>query len=273
MRSIRRNAHLIDHEQIQALIAHKAIKAVTLTGSKRAGIAVASAAAQVVKPCVLELGGSDPFIVFADANIDEAVKVAVTSRCLNNGQSCIAAKRFIVEHSVFERFVSAMTEQMKTRVIGPLANLQQQQLLKDQVQDAIAKGAKTHCGGAITTTKGYFYPPTVLSQINPSMRVSHEEVFGPVATLWSFKTDDEALQLANNTDFGLAATLFTTSAERIARFTDELESGQVFVNDLVRSDQRVPFGGIKESGYGRELGPRASLSFTNEKTVWVKSTS
>lgn len=259
----------IDHDQIKTLISNPVVRGVTLTGSKRAGVAVASAAAEVVKPCVLELGGSDPFIVFADADLEKAAQTAVTSRCINNGESCIAAKRFLVEDSIQEKFLELMTELMTQKVIGPLATKSQQQLVDDQVADAILKRARVHCGGAITTSKGYFYPPTVLSNIDDSMRVAHEEVFGPVATVIPFSSDDEALQIANKSDFGLGATVFTVNPKRIERFVEELECGLVFVNDMVRSDQRVPFGGVKESGYGRELGPNAALSFTNEKTVWV----
>lgn len=260
----------ITNDQVNALIGHKAVKGVTLTGSKRAGVAVATAAAQAVKPCVLELGGSDPFLVFADADIEEAIRVAVTSRCLSNGQSCIAAKRFLVEHTVYDAFVEGMTKLMSARVIGPLANRQQLQTLTAQVDDAVQKGARVHCGGKPKGGTGFFYPPTVLTGLTNDMRASAEEMFGPVASIWSFRSDNEALQLANASDFGLGATLFTTNEARIESFTQDLECGQVFVNDMVRSDQRFPFGGIKESGFGRELGERAALSFTNAKTVYVK---
>lgn len=260
----------IDHDQIARVIADKRLKGVTLTGSKRAGVAVAIEAAKAIKPCTLELGGSDPFIVFADADLDEAVRVGVNSRCLNNGQSCISAKRFLIEQSIFERFAHLMAQQMSARQLGPQATLQQQKTLDEQVGDAISKGVLVHCGATLSKGSGYYYPPTVLSKVTPDMRVYTEEVFGPVATLFCFKDDDEALQIANDTEFGLAATLFTKDVPRIRRFSRELECGQVFVNEMVRSDPRVPFGGIKESGFGRELGPNASLGFTNEKVVWVK---
>lgn len=269
----------IDNDAAEKLIGHDAIRAVTLTGSERAGVAVASAAGKHLKKCVLELGGSDPFIVLADADLNHAAEQAARARIINSGQSCIAAKRFIVEASVAETFTEALVTQMKRMVvgdptdprtdIGPMARADLRDQLQDQVQRSVDAGAKCLCGGEVPEGKGYFYPPTVLSDVAPGMAAFDEETFGPVAAIIHAQDAAEAVELANQSSFGLAASVWTSNTARGERLAGELDCGCVFVNQIVKSDPRVPFGGVKRSGFGRELASFGIHEFVNIKTVWV----
>ena len=275
-----------DHDEFQALLIgsdavphileDERVRAATLTGSEPAGASVASRAAQHIKKSVLELGGSDPFVVMPSAKLDDAVEVAVKARIVNNGQSCIAAKRFIVQEAIageFEkRFVAAM-EKLKvgdpldeSTDIGPLATPQIADDIEKQVQQSVAAGAKLLTGG---TRNGNYYTPTVLTSIPDEAPAAREETFGPVASVFRVKDAEEAIRVANDTPFGLGAAVFTTDRGEALRFIDGIESGQVFVNAMVASDPRVPFGGVKHSGYGRELGVYGIREFVNVKTVWI----
>jgi len=267
-------------EQAAAVIAHEGVRGVTLTGSTRAGRAVASAAGEALKPMVMELGGSDPFIVFADADLDEAVKVGVASRCLNGGQSCIAAKRFLVERQVYDRYVAACVAAMAAKPfgdpqdrgneIGPMARQDLRDQLARQVERAVAEGAEVRCGGEVPDGEGFFYPPTVLTGLSPGAAAAQEEIFGPVATIYPFDDEDEAVAIANSTPYGLGASLWTSDRARVDRLIPEIDSGSVFVNGLVKSDPRLPFGGVKGSGFGRELARDGIREWVNVKTVWIK---
>lgn len=266
--------------QTAKVIDDSRVVGVTLTGSTGAGKKIAEAAGRALKKSVLELGGSDPFIVMQDADIDEAAKVGVAARCINSGQSCIAAKRFLVHESVFDEYVGKFVDGMKARVmgdpleretnIGPQARPDLRDELAEQVQSSVKKGAKILCGGEVPDSKGAFYPPTVLSNVPKESPAWCEEFFGPAASMIPFKNDEEMVEIANGTVFGLGASLWTKDMDRGRRLATEIESGAVFINGLVKSDPRLPFGGIKESGYGRELGREGIIEFVNAKTVWVK---
>ena len=270
---------LIPAARAEALVADPRIAAVTLTGSEPAGRAVARAAGQSLKKSVLELGGSDPFIVLSDADLEAAVRTAVRARTLNNGQSCIAAKRFIVSHDIADEFESRFVRQMESlRVgdpmepdtdIGPLATEAIRAELHGQVENSVAQGARLRTGGVMPTGIGYFYPPTVLTDVPRDCPAAVEELFGPVAPVFRVGSPAEALDLANATDFGLGAAVWTRDEAIAARFIEGLETGSVFVNGMVASDPRLPFGGIKRSGYGRELGVYGLREFLNVKTVWI----
>jgi succinate-semialdehyde dehydrogenase/glutarate-semialdehyde dehydrogenase len=270
---------LIGADQVAALLDDDRVKAATLTGSEAAGASVASNAAKQIKKSVLELGGSDPFVVMPSADLDAAVKTGIKARIVNNGQSCIAAKRFIVHEEIadeFERrFVAAMEalqvgDPLDESVdVGPLA---MPQIVKDidaQVSSSVSAGATLLTGGKRLGERGNFYAPTVLRDIPPSAPVFAEETFGPVASLFRVKNAEEAVRLANATEFGLGASVWTNDEAETNRFIEEIESGQVFVNAMVASDPRVPFGGVKKSGFGRELGVYGIREFMNIKTVWV----
>jgi succinate-semialdehyde dehydrogenase/glutarate-semialdehyde dehydrogenase len=269
----------LSNEQAAQVIADRRVHGVTLTGSTRAGREVASAAGRALKPMVLELGGSDPFIVFADADLEEAVRVGVQSRCQNAGQSCIAAKRFLIEREIFEEFKEAFVASMAARKVGdpvaagtemgPLARADLREQLIRQVAAAQAAGADVLCGGIVPDGLGFYYPPTVLAGLPPDAAAAQEELFGPVATLYPFTGEAEALRLANGTVYGLGASLWTRDRERAHRLIPDLDSGSVFVNGLVKSDPRLPFGGAKDSGFGRELAAEGLRAFTNVKSVWV----
>ncbi len=271
----------LDNERTEALVGHPAIRAVTLTGSERAGMAVASKAGQHLKKCVLELGGSDPFIVLGDADIPHAAEQAARARIMNSGQSCIAAKRFIVEDSIAEAFTDALVIQMKRMVvgdptdprtdIGPLARGDLRDQLHDQVTRSIQAGATCLCGGEIPDGPGYYYPPTVLTDVAAGMAAFDEELFGPVAALIRAENAGHAVELANRSSFGLAASIWTGNASWAERLAADLDCGCVFVNEIVKSDPRVPFGGVKRSGYGRELSSFGIHEFVNIKTVWVNA--
>jgi succinate-semialdehyde dehydrogenase / glutarate-semialdehyde dehydrogenase len=270
---------LIETDRVRSVIEDRRVAAVTLTGSNTAGSQVASAAGKAFKKTVLELGGSDPFIVLPDADLPTAIATAVKARIVNNGQSCIAAKRFIVHEAVadeFERgFVAGMAgltvgDPMDGKTdIGPLATEGQLRTIADQVDRAVRAGARVLTGGRKLDHRGWYYAPTVLAGITPESPVFREEVFGPVALLFRVRSSEEAIRLANDSPFGLGASVWTRSQAERERFAREIESGMVFVNAMVASDPRVPFGGVKESGYGRELSPLGIREFVNAKTVWV----
>lgn len=268
---------LIAGSRAAALIEDPRVAAVTLTGSEAAGRAVGARAGRAVKPCVLELGGSDPFVVLASADVDAAAATAVRARCINNGQSCIAAKRFIVHEAVYDAFAERFTVAMRALVIGdplldgteigPLATASIRDEVDDQVRRTVAAGARVLCGGIVPPGPGNVYPPTVLADVPHDSAAAREEVFGPVAPLFRVASADEALALANDTTFGLGASVWTRDAAEARRFADGIEAGSVFINAMVASDPRFPFGGVKASGIGRELAREGLRSFVNVKTV------
>jgi succinate-semialdehyde dehydrogenase/glutarate-semialdehyde dehydrogenase len=241
---------------------------------------VASQCGRQIKKTVLELGGSDPFIVMPSANLDEAVQTAVRARCINNGQSCISAKRFIVHEAIYAEFERKFVDGMKSlkvgdpmdlaTEVGPIATAAGAGELEEQVQRAVAGGAKLLTGGKRGSGAGNFYEPTVLSNIPKSNPVYYEEIFGPVAMVFRAKGIDEAIEIANDSDFGLASSVWTNDEAERAQFIREIEAGAVFVNGMVASDPRLPFGGVKNSGYGRELSANGIREFCNIKTVWIK---
>ena len=271
---------LIGTSEVRGVIEDDRVAAVTLTGSTGAGAAVASAAGKVVKKTVLELGGSDPFIVMPSADLDAAVRTAVKARNINNGQSCIAAKRFIVAESIaeeFERRFVAGFEALRVgdpmdpaTDVGPLATEAQAETVAAQVERSVAAGATVLTGGKRLAGRGYYYAPTVLANVTPDSPAYYDEVFGPVATIFRARDLDEAIRLANDTPFGLGASAWTTDAAERSRFVAELEAGMVFINAMVASDPRLPFGGVKQSGYGRELSLVGIREFVNAKTVWIQ---
>lgn len=270
---------LIGSDKVARVLADPRIVAATLTGSEAAGAAVASRAGELIKPTVLELGGSDAFIVMPSADLDAAVDAAVASRTLNNGQSCINAKRFIVHRDIYSAFEARLVERFgELRVgdpmdaqteIGPLALPSVRADVVDQVRRSTAAGARLLVGGTAFGDRGNWFRPGVLAAIPDGAPPRKEEIFGPVASLFIAKDIDHAIHLANETDFGLGSSVWTHDAEETQRFIDEIEAGQTFVNAMVASDPRVPFGGIKRSGYGRELGAHGIRAFVNTKTVWV----
>lgn len=268
-------------EQTERLIEHDHIKAVTLTGSTRAGKAVAKKAGAVLKKCVLELGGSDPYILLEDADLDLAVEVSTASRLKNNGQSCISAKRFIVPEILKEEFEEKLIAEMQSynfgdptnpdNHLGPLVGKKYRDQLDEQVRSSIDAGAKCLLGGTIPEGKGYYYPPTILSEVKKGMPAYEEELFGPVATIITAANEEEALRIANDTSFGLGGAIFSRNVKRAEELAaTRLEAGSCFVNAMVQSDPRLPFGGIKESGFGRELSHLGIREFTNIKTVYIK---
>lgn len=270
---------LIGSNKVEDILKDPRVVAATLTGSEPAGASVASIAGKQIKKTVLELGGSDPFIVMPSANLKEAITTAVKARTINNGQSCIAAKRFIVAAEIYDDFERGFVDEMKAlRVgdpfesetdIGPLATPQIVNDLEEQVKKAVAEGARILNGGKRLNRPGNFYEPTVLVNIDPSAPVSCEEIFGPVAMLFRAKDIDEAIRLANATPFGLGSAAWTNDAAEQQHFINELEAGSVFINSMVASDPRLPFGGVKHSGYGRELAEFGIREFVNIKTVWI----
>lgn len=273
---------MIGSKGVNAVIAHPVIKAVTLTGSTGAGMQVASEAGRWLKKTVLELGGSDPYIILADADLDQAAETCVHSRLINNGQSCIAAKRFIVVSSVEEEFISLFKEKMMRKItgdplnpatdLGPMARADLRDELHQQVQLNISAGATCILGGKIPSFEGNhaYYTPTILTGIKKGMSAYQEEIFGPVASFITVTDTNDAIRLANDTNFGLGAAVFTKDqslGEKIAR--NKLQAGACFVNSFVKSDPRLPFGGINQSGYGRELGLFGIREFVNIKTVYL----
>jgi acyl-CoA reductase-like NAD-dependent aldehyde dehydrogenase len=276
---------VIDVDAVPGVIAHPGVAAVTVTGSERAGAAVASAAGANLKRSVLELGGSDAFIVLADADLDLAVENAVKSRCLNTGQVCCAAKRFVVVDTVAdafqERFAEAMSalrigDPMEPGIqVGPMARLDLREQLADQVQRAVAGGARILTGGDVpevgeSLAGGWFYSPTVLADVEPGNPAFEEEVFGPVGAVVRARDAEHAVELANRSQYGLTATIWTADRDLAKDMAQRLEVGGVFVNKMAFSDPRIPFGGVKKSGYGRELGIYGIREFVNVKTVWVE---
>jgi succinate-semialdehyde dehydrogenase/glutarate-semialdehyde dehydrogenase len=273
---------LVGSDVIPAIVADDRIKAATLTGSEGAGISLAVAAGKQIKKTVLELGGSDPFIVTESADLTAAVETAAIARMLNNGQSCIAAKRFILVESIAAEFTERLVQKFQalkigdpmdlTTDVGPLATPSILQDIDELVQKCLAQGTRALTGGKpLSDRPGNFYPPTILSDIPPGTPADNEEFFGPVALLFRVKNIDEAIAKANAIPFGLGASAWTQVEEERDRFIDELEAGAIFINGLVKSDPRLPFGGIKRSGYGRELGIPGIHEFVNIKTVWTKN--
>lgn len=270
---------LIRSDKVDDVIAHPAIRAVSLTGSDKAGRSVAVAAGRNIKKCVLELGGSDPFIVLADADLSEVAKQAVTARCVNSGQSCIAAKRFIVEAAVIDEFEQAFVAEMaklevgdprdKSTDVGPLARRDLLETLHDQVSRSLDAGARLLVGGRRLERSGFFYEPTALADVRPGMAAFDEETFGPVAALIRADNPEHAVELANASPFGLGASIWTRDVEQAKRLSADLEAGAVFINEIVKSDPRLPFGGVKQSGFGRELSQFGIREFVNIKTVRV----
>jgi len=268
---------LIAARQVDAILSDPRVVAATLTGSEQAGIEVGTGAAKRIKKVVLELGGSDPFLVMPSANLDEAVTTGVKARIINNGQSCIAAKRFIVAQQIADEFQQKFVRAMEALRIGdpfdantdlgPLATPDGVDSLDQQVQEAVAAGARLLTGGRKVERPGNFYAPTVLTDIPRNSPAYREELFGPVACLFRAKDINEAIQIANDSRFGLGASAWTQDDAERERFVNELEAGMVFVNRMVASDPRLPFGGVKQSGHGRELGPYGIREFTNIKTV------
>ncbi|MEQ1737202.1 MAG: aldehyde dehydrogenase family protein, partial [Rhodoglobus sp.] len=254
------------------------VKAVTLTGSEPAGRSVAATAGAQIKKAVLELGGSDPFIVMPSADLDAASTMAVKARISNNGQSCIAAKRFIVHTDVYEEFAALFAAKVSALVVGdpldpatevgPIATASGRTELAELVDDAVAKGAEVLAGGSASEGDGFFYPPTVLAGLTDDMRIVLEEAFGPVASLYRVADRDEALQIANQTTFGLSSAVWTSDADEETWFVRNIDAGAVFINGMTISYSELPFGGIKDSGYGRELAAAGIREFCNLKTVW-----
>jgi succinate-semialdehyde dehydrogenase/glutarate-semialdehyde dehydrogenase len=271
---------LVGSQQVDGILSDDRIAAATLTGSEGAGIQVGISAAKRSKKVVLELGGSDPFIVMPSANIEKAAGTAVTARILNNGQSCISAKRFIVAEPVAEEFEHRFVKRMQALKVGdpmdpatelgPLASADALEDLHAQVEAAIHSGARLLTGGRRIDRPGNFYEPTVLTNISKDSPAYGEELFGPVACLFRVKGIDEAIELANDTRFGLGASAWTNDATERERFVSEISAGMVFINKMVASDPRAPFGGVKQSGHGRELGIHGIREFANIKTVWIE---
>jgi succinate-semialdehyde dehydrogenase/glutarate-semialdehyde dehydrogenase len=270
---------ILSNEAAGGVIADERVRAVTLTGSDRAGSQVAEQAGRHLKKTVLELGGSDPFIVLEDADLERAATAAAEARLINSGQSCIAAKRFIVVDRVADQFLERFTSEMRARRvgdpldpathIGPQARLDLRENLHRQVQESVQRGARLMLGGELPSGRGAFYPPTVLVAVEPGMPVFDQETFGPVAAVIRAKDEADAIRIANTSPYGLGAAVWTGDTKRGERVARELEAGSVFVNGLVKSDPRLPFGGVKRSGYGRELSEFGLREFVNVKTVWV----
>jgi succinate-semialdehyde dehydrogenase/glutarate-semialdehyde dehydrogenase len=272
---------LLPSSQIAGLIGNDTIMGVTLTGSTGAGRSVAEAAGRHLKKQVLELGGSDAYIILADADINEAAEICVNGRLKNSGQSCVAAKRFVVQKSIKKAFEAAMAEKMQQaaygdpfnekNIVGPLARVDLREQLHAQVVKSIAMGAKLLCGGFIPEGKGAYYPPTVLTNVKKGMPAYEEELFGPVAAIIEAKSEAEALKIANDSRFGLGGSIISKNvahAEKLA--VEHMDAGSCFINDFVHSDARLPFGGIKDSGYGREIGNYGIREFVNVKTIYIK---
>jgi succinate-semialdehyde dehydrogenase/glutarate-semialdehyde dehydrogenase len=270
---------LIGSGAVERVLTDPRVRAATLTGSEGAGRAVAAVAGRELKKTVLELGGSDPFVVMPSADLDRAAAVATTARCQNNGQSCIAAKRFLVHTDVYDRFAEAFVRNMSALVVGdpmatgtkvgPLATESGREEVVAQVRDAADRGATVLCGGESPDPPGWWYPPTVVTGLTPGMRMWSEEVFGPVAGLYRVSSYDEAVRIANDTAFGLGANAWTDDPDEQERFVADLAAGAVFINGMVASHPALPFGGIKSSGYGRELSAHGIREFCNIKAVWV----
>jgi succinate-semialdehyde dehydrogenase/glutarate-semialdehyde dehydrogenase len=271
---------LVGSKPVRGIILDPRIAAATITGSEPAGRAVAAAAGEALKPSVMELGGSDPFIVLADADLEQAAKVGAVARTINAGQSCICAKRFIVESPVYDAFLARFTAAMQAvkvgdpmqpgTDIGPQARADLRDEMHEQVKQAIAEGARPVMGCTVPPGPGAFYPVSILADVKTGNVAAREELFGPVAVVIRADSADHAVEIANDSRFGLGASLWTRSEAQIERLVPRIEAGAVFVNGLVKSDPRLPFGGVKTSGYGRELGLEGIRAFVNVKTVWVR---
>ena len=269
----------VHNDQVARMIEHPAVQAVSLTGSSFAGSQVASLAAKHIKPAVLELGGSDPSLVLADADVNKAAEVLALSRIINAGQSCIAAKRLIVEAPVYDRFVEKLTEHLaalkmgdpaeESTQVGPIARDDLRQGLHRQVTETVNQGARCLLGGEMPSGPGFFYPVTLLADVTPGMQASCEETFGPIAVIMKADNAEQALAMANDTDYGLAASIWTADTAKAEAMSREIEAGQVSINGIVKTDPRLPSGGIKRPGYGRELGPHGIREFVNVQQVWV----
>jgi succinate-semialdehyde dehydrogenase/glutarate-semialdehyde dehydrogenase len=271
---------MIEVEQVAGVIANPYIRAVTLTGSEAAGRKVAATAGQCLKKCVLELGGSDPFIVLHDADMDLAVSSAVSSRFLNCGQSCIAAKRFILVPQIADDFMRRFKvavevlklgdPMLEDTQIGPMARLDLRETLHKQITDSISQGAVAVTGCKPVEREGFFYQPSILDHVTAKTRAYHEELFGPVAIVIRAASEDDAVRLANETRFGLGSSIWSKDVNRAEQLASRIQAGCTFVNGMVKSDPRLPFGGIKSSGYGRELSRLGIHEFVNAKTVWIR---
>jgi succinate-semialdehyde dehydrogenase/glutarate-semialdehyde dehydrogenase/succinate-semialdehyde dehydrogenase len=269
---------MVNREAVPGIVADHRVRAVTVTGSAAAGRSVAAVAGQCAKKVVLELGGSDPYVVFDDADVSKAVQLGIISRFSNNAQSCIAAKRFLIAASVFEEFALHFIEAVKgmrvgdpmaaSTKLGPLARGDLRDVVHRQVKDAVRQGGRLRTGGNIVKGRGYFYEPTVLTGLRHDAPIVAEECFGPVALLFPFDDEAQAVELANATAYGLGASVWTASADRGRRVAAQIEAGAVFINDFVRSDPRAPFGGVKGSGFGRELGALGARELANAKLIW-----
>ena len=269
----------VDNSGVEQVLKNDAVQAVSLTGSSRAGSAVASLAASQIKPAVLELGGSDPSLVFADADLDAAADILTLSRIINAGQSCIAAKRIIVEAPVYDAFIEKYRQRLaalkmgdpaeESTQVGPIARADLRAALHHQVSTTIEQGARCLLGGEMPEGPGYFYPVTLLVDVTSEMQASCEETFGPIAVVMKAESKQQALQMANDTPYGLAASIWSADTEAAIKMSREIEAGQVAINGIVKTDPRLPSGGIKRSGYGRELGPHGILEFVNVQQIWV----
>ncbi len=270
---------LVTSQEVPALIADPRINAVTLTGSTGAGKNVAALAGAALKPCVLELGGSDPYLILEDADLDRAAEICASARLVNSGQSCVSAKRFIVVGKIRREFEKRFVARMATRhpgdpldpktLVGPLARHDLRDALHDQVQRSVRRGARLLLGGKPAKGPGWFYPPTVLTNVAAGMPAYDEELFGPVAAIIPVRDEAEAIRVANDSVYGLGAAIFSRNRRHARELAPQLEAGMVFINDFVRSDPTLPFGGIKQSGYGRELGVLGLRAFVNIKTLWI----
>jgi succinate-semialdehyde dehydrogenase/glutarate-semialdehyde dehydrogenase len=267
---------VIDSSRVAGVIAHKAVRAVTLTGSEAAGMAVAAEAGKHLKKCVLELGGNNAFVVLNDADLELALQVALPARLQNGGQSCIAAKRFILEEGIADEFISELVSRvgrmvvgdpmMEETQVGPLSSVKQAKEVEKQVEGSLVKGARLLAGGR---REDAFYVPSVLTGVEPGMPLFDEEVFGPVFSITTARSAEHALELSNRSEFGLGMQVFTRSGEKAKIFVEGAEEGAVFVNAMVKSDPRLPFGGVKRSGFGRELSVEGIREFVNVKTIWM----
>jgi succinate-semialdehyde dehydrogenase/glutarate-semialdehyde dehydrogenase len=270
---------LVDSDRVDDLIADDRVRAVTLTGSDRAGRAVAASAGRNLKKTVLELGGSDPFVVLEDADLDRAAAVGARARTQNSGQSCIAAKRFVVVEDVYDEFLDALVRENEDLVVGdpmdeatdvgPQAREDLLRTLHRQVEESVEAGATVECGGEPLDRDGYYYPPTILTDVPEGCPAETEELFGPVSAVFEVADERAAIERANASRFGLSATVWTDDRERGERVARELDVGAAFVNEMAKSDPRLPFGGVKDSGYGRELSRHGIREFANRKTIWI----
>jgi succinate-semialdehyde dehydrogenase/glutarate-semialdehyde dehydrogenase len=271
---------MIATDRVADVIASPHVHAVTLTGSEAAGRKVAASAGQHLKKCVLELGGSDPFIVLHDADLELTVEAAVASRFNNCGQTCIAAKRLIVVPQIAEEFMRRIKIKVASlkpgdpldedTQIGPMARLDLREELHSQITDSIAEGAVAVSGCKPLQREGFYYQPSILDHVTPKCRAYHEELFGPVATVIRAGSEEDALRIANDTRFGLASSIWSTDTARAERMAEHIQAGCTFINGIVKSDPRLPFGGMKDSGYGRELSRQGMHEFVNVKTVWIR---